>query len=96
VTSDGGSFGHLGVHVGTDGHVWCNTYPDHTPILGVQVASTTVSFCIEGGRIGPEAVKFARKLAREAERFAAEAERLHAEHEAVERVRAENKGASAA
>jgi hypothetical protein len=93
VISDGGSFGQVSVHVGTDGRVWCNTYADHAPILNVNVASTTVAFCIAGECVGAEAVEFARKLAREAERFAAEAERLHAGQQAAERVRAEVKAA---
>jgi outer membrane murein-binding lipoprotein Lpp len=101
VSSDGGSFGHLGVHVGSDWWVRCNTYADHPPILNVHVASTNVSSCIANQPVGTEAVEFARALARDAQRFAAEVERLHSEHQAVERARmevqaAQQKAASAA
>lgn len=92
----GGSFTHLGVHVGADWTVRCCTYPDSAPILSISAASTSVSLLIAEGHTGAEAVKFARTLAREAERFAAEAERLHAEHQAIEQVRAEGKAANAA
>ena len=35
----GGSFGHLGVHVGTDWTVRCNTYTEHAPILDIELGS---------------------------------------------------------
>ena len=73
----GGSFSHLGVHVGPGSSVRCSTYPDQSPILTIDAVSTAASLSIEGDRIGREAVEFARELAREAERFASEVERLH-------------------
>ena len=48
MTGDGGSFGHVGVHVGTDWTVRCNTYPEHAPILNIGAASTTVALCMAG------------------------------------------------
>jgi hypothetical protein len=96
VSSGGGSFGHVGVHVGTDWTVRCNTYPGHAPILNIGAASTTVALCMAGEQPSAEFVQFARALADAAQQFAAEAERLHAEARAVERVRAGSKAASEA
>ena len=96
MTGGGGSFGHIGVHVGTDWTVRCNTYPEHAPILNIGAASTTVALCMAGEQPSAEFAAFARALADAAERFAAQAERLHAEHQAVERVRADSKAASEA
>lgn len=79
MSSDGGSFGSLGLHVGPDSWTWCHAYPDHGPILDISAASTTVMVQLASGPVGPEAVKFARDLLRGAERFAAEVERLHTE-----------------
>lgn len=39
VKGQGGSFGHLGVHVGTDWTVQCNTYTEHAPILDIELGS---------------------------------------------------------
>jgi hypothetical protein len=81
VSSAGGSFGSVSLHVGTDWHVQCNTYENTTPILTVDAGDCGVSVSIAGRTvIGAEAVAFARELAREAARFAAECERLHAAH----------------
>ena len=80
----GGSFSHLGVHVGAGSSVRCSTYPDQSPILTIDAVSTAASLSIEGDRIGREAVEFARELAREAERFASEAGRLHTEQRAAD------------
>ena len=97
MSSGGGSFGHVGVHVGTDWTVRCNTYPGHAPILNIGAASTTVALCMAGEQPSAEFVQFARALADAAQQFAAEAERLHAETQAVERVRAaDSKAASEA
>jgi hypothetical protein len=84
MSSDGGSFGSLGVHIGTDSRVVCHAYPDHSPILAVSAASTNVAFQLAQGPVGSEAVKFARDLLRGAERFAAEVERLHIEQRQAE------------
>jgi hypothetical protein len=88
VISAGGSFGQLSVHVGADWRVWCDTYPESTPILNIGVASTGVVLCIADERISAEAVSFARKLAREAERFAADVERLNAAQKTAARDKA--------
>jgi len=96
MSSDGGSFGHVGVHVGTDWTVRCNTYSGHAPILNIGAASTTVALCMAGEQPSAEFVQFARALADAAQQFATEAERLHAEAQAVERVRADSKAASEA
>ncbi len=77
--SDGGSFASLGVHVGADWMVRCDTYPDTTPILSVKAGPSWVSLSIAARTVIPaEAVAFARELARQAARFAADCERLHA------------------
>ena len=86
---EGGLFGHLGVHVGTDWTVRCNTYAEHAPILDIGAASTGVSLCIAGEHVSTEIVQFARALAQAAEQFAAETERVHAERQTIERVRAD-------
>jgi hypothetical protein len=78
--SGGGSFGHLIVQVSDD---WCthlSTYDDHSPILDVDVGSTSVSVCIAGRTIDQSAADFARELAAQAAKFAAEVERLHGLH----------------
>ncbi len=79
MSSSGGSFAHLGIHVGADWMVRCDTYPDTTPILSVDAGSSGVSFSIAARTvIAAEAVAFARELACQAARFAADCERLHA------------------
>jgi hypothetical protein len=82
VSSDGGSFGSLGLYVGSGSWTGCWEYPDHGPILHITAASTSVSVQLAQGPVGAEAVKFARDLLRGAERFAAEVERLHTEQQA--------------
>ena len=79
VSSGGGSFGTASLHIGTDWHVRCSTYPDTTPILGIDAGNAAVSVSIAAReRITADAVAFARELARQAARFAADCERLHA------------------
>jgi hypothetical protein len=80
VRSGGGSFGHIGVHVGGDWWLHLNTYEDHSPILDVDAGSTSVSLCFDGPELNASAVEFARELAANAAKFAAEVERLHALH----------------
>jgi len=81
VSSAGGSFGCVSLHVGTDWHVQCSTYDTTTPILSIDAGHCGMSVSIAGRTaISPGAVAFARELAREAARFAAECERLHAAH----------------
>ena len=82
----GGSFGHVSVHVGGGSQVWCHTYADHSPILGVRVATTTLSLQLAGSQVGPEAVQFARELRCQVERFAAEVERINAEQTAADKA----------
>jgi len=84
VKGDGGSFGHLGVHVGSDWTIWCSTYPADSPILTIDAASTSVAFTIADEGISDQAVAFARDLARKAEKFAAEVERLAAQGTAAD------------
>ena len=84
MSSDGGSFGSLGLHVGSDSWTWCHAYPDHSPILHITAASTSVAVQVAQGPVGSEAVKFARDLLRGAERFAAEVERLHTDQRQAE------------
>ena len=76
--SGGGSMAHLGLHVGEDWSTWLSTYPDHSPILTVDVGSTSATISITGNNADRAAVEFARELARQAAGFAAEVERLHA------------------
>ncbi len=81
MSSTGGSFGSVSLHVGTDWHVQCSTYPDTTPILSVDAGHCGVSVSIAGrAAISAAAVAFARELASETARFAPECERLHAAH----------------
>jgi hypothetical protein len=84
MSSVGGSFGSLGLHVGSDSWTSCYEYPDHSPILHILAASTSVSVQVAQGPVGSDAVKFARDLLRGAERFAAEVERLHTEQQQAE------------
>ena len=81
MSSDGGSFGHLGVHVGADWRVWCSTYPARTPILDIDAGPVCVAVCISGDGADERAVEFARALAAEVQRFAAEVERIHIEQQ---------------
>ena len=46
MSSDGGSFGHLGVHVGADWRVSCSTYPARTPILRHRRRADVRGVCI--------------------------------------------------
>jgi hypothetical protein len=78
--SSGGSFGRIGMHVGADWWTLLNTYDDYSPILDIEVGSTTVAFLIADPEFGDSALEFARDLARQAAGFAAEVERLHARH----------------
>jgi hypothetical protein len=79
VSSDGGSFGHLGVHVGADWRVTCSTYPARTPILDIDAGPVCVALSIRADGADERAVQFARALVAEAQRFAAEVERLYTE-----------------
>jgi hypothetical protein len=79
VSGDGGSFSHLGFHIGTDWRAVCHTYDDRAPILAVDAGTCSVSFYVVGSGTDAAAVEFARALVREAQAFAAEVERLHAE-----------------
>jgi hypothetical protein len=81
VSSAGGSFGCVSMHVGTDWNVQCHTYEDTTPILSVGTGDSGVSVSIASRtQITAEAVAFARGLACQAAKFAADCERLHAAH----------------
>jgi hypothetical protein len=83
VSSDGGSFSHLGFHIGTDWRAVCHTYDDRAPILAVDAGTCSVSFYLVGSGTDKAAVEFARSLAHEAQAFAAEIERLSAEETEV-------------
>ena len=78
MTSNGGSFSHISVHVSTDWRAYCHTYDDHTPILTVDAGPSAVSISVKGRDADKAAVEFARALVHEAQVFAAEVERLHA------------------
>ena len=84
MSSDGGSFGRLGVHVGADWWVWCSTYPARTPILNIDAGPLGVVFNLRDDKADERAVEFARALVTEAQRFAAEVERLHTERQQAE------------
>jgi hypothetical protein len=81
--SNGNSFAHISIHVGTDWIVRTLKYDDHTPILDIDAGSTAISISIEGRDVAQAAVEFARALALEAQAFAADVERLHAEQTAA-------------
>ena len=79
--SGGGSFGQISLHVGQDWWTFLNTYDDHSPILTIDVGSTSTAISISGNKADRAAVEFARELARQAAGFAAEVERMHAREE---------------
>ena len=79
--SGGGSMAHVGLHVGQDWWTFLSTYPDHSPILTIDVGSTSMAISISGNKADRAAVEFARELARQAAEFAAEVERMHAREE---------------
>ncbi len=82
MSSEGGSFGFIGVHVGESWRVWCDSYAATTPILTIGAGQVTVHISIaRREEIPAEAVEFARELAQQAERFAVDCERLNAAHE---------------
>jgi hypothetical protein len=76
--SGGGSFARISLHVGADWWTFLSTYDDHSPILDIAAASTTVTFSIADRKVDDGALAFARELASRAAQFAAEVERLHA------------------
>ena len=79
MSTGGGSFACVGVHVGADWTIGCHTYPGTTPILTVGAGPVSVSFSIAARTPVPaDGAAFARELARQAARFAADCERLHA------------------
>ena len=78
--SGGGSFGRINLHIGQDWHTFLSTYDEHSPILDIAAASTTVTFSIADRKVDDCALEFARELASQAAQFAAEVERLHAQH----------------
>jgi hypothetical protein len=79
--SSGGSMAHVGLHVGQDWWTFLSTYPDHSPILTINVGSTSAVISITGNKADRAAVEFARELAQQAAGFAAEVERMHAREE---------------
>ena len=79
--SGGGSMAHVGVHVGQDWWTILSTYDDHSPILTIDVGSTSTAISITGNNADQAAVEFALDLARHAAAFATEVERLHAREE---------------
>lgn len=83
MSSDGGSFSHLGFHIGTDWQAVCHTYDDRAPILAVNAGTCSVSFYVVGSGTDRAPVEFARALARQAQAFAAEVERLNAKESEV-------------
>jgi hypothetical protein len=78
VRSGGGSFGRISLHVGQDWWTFLSTYDEHSPILDIAAASTTVTFSIADRKVDDCALEFARELASRTAEFAAEVERLHA------------------
>jgi len=84
MSSDDGSFSHISFHVGADWRVRCSTYPDQTPILGIDAGSAVLSITPRSKDADEAAVEFARALVREVQAFAAEIERLHAEPAAAD------------
>lgn len=78
MSSAGGSFNHVSLHLGSDWDTRCSTYADTTPILSVDAGDAWVSFSIAGREVTEAAVAFARALVRETQAFAAEIERMHA------------------
>jgi hypothetical protein len=79
MSSAGGSFSHLSLHLGSDFMVRCSAYDDQTPILTIDAGNASVSITPSGTDANDNALKFGRELARKAQEFAAEIERMHAE-----------------
>ena len=80
MSSEGGSFSYLMVHVGSDWMVRTSSYKDKTPILTVDAGPGAVAITIsDRNAVDHSAAEFARALVREAQAFASEVERLHAE-----------------
>jgi hypothetical protein len=84
MSSDGESFGRLGVHVGADFWVRCSTYPAQGPILSIDAGRMSLAFTMRDDRADERAVEFARALVSQAQLFAAEVERLHTERRQAE------------
>jgi len=80
MSGNGGSFSHIGLHVGPDWLVRCSTYDDTTPILSIDAGPIALNITIKGKHADQSAVDFARALVRDVQTFAAEVERFHAEH----------------
>ncbi len=78
MSSAGGSFSHVSLHVGSDFMIRCSTYDDTTPILSIDAGDSALSVTPAGRDATDEALKFARSLARHAQQFADEVERMHA------------------
>ena len=76
MSSSGGSFGSVSVHIGADWMLRCHTYPDRPPIMTVHAGECTVSFYVADGTPAGQTVAFARELATAAQKYAVECERV--------------------
>jgi hypothetical protein len=84
MSSDSGSFGHVGIHVGPNWLIQCSSYPGRTPIITINAGVACVAFSIRDDKADEWAVAFARALVAQAQQFAAEVERIHTERRQAE------------
>jgi hypothetical protein len=78
MSDDGRSFTHISYHIADAWRVHTATYPDTTPIFGIDAGPSFISITTMGRVADQAAVEFARALASEARKFADEMERMHA------------------
>jgi hypothetical protein len=71
-----GSFGSLGLYVGSDWELRCHTYADRPPILAIHAGECSVSVHTANGNPLEATAAFARELATVAQKYAEECERM--------------------
>ena len=64
MSSAGGSFSHMSLHVGSDWTVRCSTYADNTPILTLDAGESAVPISIAKRDATEAAVEFAGHAAK--------------------------------
>ncbi|KPM54690.1 hypothetical protein ACG83_14565 [Frankia sp. R43] len=65
---------HLALHVGTDWHTMCHTYPHRSPILSVDAGPSLFSLSVAGGTVTADHLRFARTLQQAVSTYLAECE----------------------
>ncbi|WP_018635891.1 hypothetical protein [Parafrankia elaeagni] len=67
---------HLALHIGTDWHATCHTYPNRTPILSVDASLSMFSLSPAGGTVTADHLQFARTLRDAVTIYLADCERI--------------------